>query len=63
MQRRRVQDVMEHELTETQRRAIRDYYFEGRTLRDIAGEQGVNPSSVWRAIQRGLARMARCLRY
>jgi len=29
----------------------------------MAKEQGVQPSSVWRALQRGLRRMARCLRY
>lgn len=63
VQRRRVRMVIEHELTETQRRAIVGYFFEKRTLRDLAAEWGVNPTSVWRAIQRGLRRMARCLRY
>ena len=63
VQRRRVRTVIEHELTETQRRAILGYYFEGKTICAIAREQGVQPSSVGRAIQRGLRRMARCLRY
>ena len=63
VQRRRVRMVIEHELTETQRRAILGHFFEGKTFRAIAQEQGVQPSSVWRAMQRGLRRMARCLRY
>lgn len=63
VQRRRVRMVIEHELTETQRRAIVGHYFEGKSVRDIAREQGVQPSSVWKAMQRGLRRMARCLRY
>ena len=63
VQRRRVRMVLEHELTETQRRAVQGYFFEGRSIRSMAAEQGVQPSSVWRALQRGLRRMARCLRY
>lgn len=63
VQRRRVRMVMEHELTETQRRAIEGYFFEGRSMRSMARELGVNPSSISRAIRRGLDRMARCLRY
>ena len=63
VQRRRVRMVIEHGLTETQRRAIVGHYFEGKSVRDIAREQGVQPSSVWKAMQRGLRRMARCLRY
>ncbi len=63
VQRRRVRMVLEHELTETQRRAVEGYFFEGRSIRAMAQEQGVQPSSVWRAMQRGLKRMARCLRY
>lgn len=63
VQRRRVRMVIEHELTETQRRAIVGHYFEGKSVREIAREQGVQPSSVWKAMQRGLRRMARCLRY
>lgn len=63
VQRRRVRAVIEHELTPTQRRAVEAYYYEGRTIRAIAAEQGVHPSSVCRALQRGRKRMARCLRY
>lgn len=63
VQRRRVRAVIEHELTAVQRRAVEGYYFEGRSIRDMAKEQGVQPSTVWRALQRGLRRMARCLRY
>lgn len=63
IQRKRVRMVIEHELTDTQRRAVEGYFFEGRTIRAMALEQGVQPSSISRAIQRGLRRMARCLRY
>ena len=63
IQRRRVRMVLEHELTETQRKAVQGYFFEGRSIRSMVAEPGVQPSSVWRALQRGLRRMARCLRY
>ena len=63
VQRRRVRMVIEHELTETQRHAILGYFFEGKSMCTIARERGVHPSNVGRAIQRGLRRIARCLRY
>lgn len=63
VQSRRVRMVVDNELTETQRRAIVGYFFEDKSIRCIAREQGVQPSSVLKAIRRGLKRMARCLRY
>ena len=63
VQRRRVRMIIEHELTETQRRAIVGHFIEGKTICAIAREQGVYPSSVWKAMRRGLRRIARCLRY
>lgn len=63
LQRQRVRRVLEHELTPKQRSAIVGYYFEGKTLQQLADESGVCPSTIWRTIRRGLTRMARCLRY
>lgn len=63
VQRRRVHMVIERELTETQRRAIVGHFLEGKSIRVIADEQGVQPSSVLKALRRGLKRMAKCLQY
>ena len=63
VQRKRVRKVMDNELTQTQRDVIESYFFENKTVRAIALEREVQPSSVSRAIKRGLRRMARCLRY
>jgi len=63
MQKMRVKNVLENELTPHQRRAITGYYLEGKTITQLAGEFGVNKTTVWRTIKRGEERMRRCLRY
>ncbi len=63
IQAKRLHNVMENELTETQRTFITEYYFNNKSLREIAYEYGVQPSSVLKAIRRGLNRIARCLKY
>jgi len=63
MQKLRVKNVMENELTENQRRVVVGYYLEGKTIVELAAEFGVNKSTVWRTLKRAEERMRRCLRY
>ena len=58
VQRRRLQHVMENELTELQRRAVIGYYLEKKTMRELAQERGVNKSTVCRTLQRAERRDA-----
>lgn len=60
---RRVHSVMEHELTEKQRRVLTGYYLEDKTLTAMAAEYGVNKSSVCRTLHRAEDRLRRYLRY
>lgn len=55
--------AVEHELTEPQRVVVNAYYFEGKTVTVIAGELGVNKSTVTRHLQRARKKLKRCLRY
>ena len=59
VQRRRLQHVMENELTELQRRAVIGYYLEKKTMRELAQERGVNKSTVCRTLQRARVRQRR----
>ena len=63
VQRKRLQHVMDNELTELQRRAVIGYYLEKKTMRELAQERGVSKSTVCRTLQRAERRMRRCLRY
>lgn len=63
IQKKRVANVLENELTPTQRRAVLDYYVAGKTVTQMAKEYGVNKSSAWRALKRGEERLRRFLRY
>ncbi len=63
MQRKRVANVIANELTEHQRRVILGYYYEHKTVPQLAQEFGVNKSTVWRTLQRGEARLRRMLKY
>lgn len=63
VQTKRLQHVLENELTQHQRRAVVGYYLEQKTITQLAEEFGVNKSTVWRTIKRGEARMRRCLKY
>ena len=63
VQLRRVKKVLEHELTEIQRRTLIAYYFRQMTMAQIAQEQGVNKSTVCRTLHRAEAKLRRCLKY
>ena len=59
----RVRAVLYLELTQLQRDTLSDYYFEGKTLEQIAREQGVNKSTVCRTLHRAVEKLRRFLRY
>lgn len=63
VQLRRLQRVVEQELTEIQREILIAYYFQEKTMEEIARERGICRSSVCRTLHRAEARVRRCLRY
>ena len=60
---RRLQRVIDTELTEKQRRAIVGYYFEKKNIPQLAREYGLNRSTVCRTLQRAERRIRLCLKY
>ena len=63
VQLRRLRRVIEKELSEKQRETLIAYYFQNKTMEQIAKERGVNRSTVCRTLHRAEARVRRCLRY
>lgn len=63
VQLRRLQKVMERELTDLQREMIRAVYIEGKTQKQVAEERGVCCSTVCRTLHRAEDRLRRYLRY
>ena len=62
-QMQRLRRVIERELPQTQREIILAYYFQDKTIPQIAAERGVQKSSVSRCLKRAENRVRRCLRY
>lgn len=62
-QRKRLNRVIEMELTQVQREILLAYYFQGKTMEQIARERHICRSSVCRTLHRAEARVRRCLRY
>ena len=60
---KRLKQVIREELTDLQRDTIHAYYFENKTLLQIAEERNVNKSTVCRTLHRAESRLRRCLRY
>ena len=60
---KRVQSVIQEELTPLQRHALIAYYFQEQSITQIAEERGVNKSTVCRTLHRAEKRLRRCLRY
>lgn len=60
---RRLHRVIQGELTPLQRDVVCAYYFQRRTMSQIAADRGVNKSTVCRTLQRAEARLKRCLKY
>lgn len=63
VQLKRVRRVIEEELTELQRQALTAYYFQRKTIPQIAAERGVNKSTVSRTLRRAEEKLRRYLRY
>lgn len=62
-QMKRLRRVIERELTTKQREIIIAYYFQDKTIPQIAAERGVHKSSVSRCLRRAEKRVRLCLRY
>ena len=62
-QMQRIRRVIEQELTQKQREVIIAYYFQDKSIPQIAEERGIHKSSVCRRLQRAEARVRRCLKY
>ena len=63
VQLKRVQRVIQEELTELQRYTLVAYYFQEQTLAQIAAERGVNKSTVCRTLKRAEEKLRRYLKY
>ena len=63
VQLKRVQNVIEQELTPLQKETVLAYYFQGLNICQIATDRGVNKSTVCRTLHRAEQRLRRCLRY
>ena len=59
----RIRRVIEQELTQKQREIILAYYFQDKSIPDIAAERGIHKSSVCRCLQRAERRVRHCLKY
>lgn len=60
---RRMRQVIQEELTELQRYTLMAYYFEEKTLEQIANDRGVKKSTVWRTLKRAEDKLRRVLKY
>lgn len=60
---KRMKAVIWEELTELQRYTMVAYYFENRTLTEIAEERGINKSTVCRTLKRAEDKLRRFLQY
>ena len=61
--RRNLRQARERELTPRQRHMLELYYDQGMTIPQIAGELGLNRSTVSRTLRRARDRLYRFLRY
>ena len=60
---KKLAEAIRLELTPRQRQMVELYYLRQKPMTEIAGELGVNVSTVSRTIARGRRRLRRCLRY
>ena len=63
IQMKRVQRVIEEELTPLQREALIAYYIQGQTIPEIARERGVQKSTISRTLHRAEDKLRRFLKY
>mgnify|MGYP003304702174 FL=1 len=62
-QMQRIRRVIERELTQKQREVILAYYFQDKSIPEIAMERGIHKSSVCRCLQRAEKKVRLCLKY
>lgn len=55
--------ALREDVTPRQRQALLLYYAEGKNMREIGEDLGVDRSTISRTIKRGERRLRRCLRY
>lgn len=60
---KRMKMVIREELTELQRYTILAYYFENKSVLQIAQERNVNKSTISRTLKRAEAKLRRFLQY
>ena len=66
VQLQRLRAVMEsdpHAITDRQREIFESYYYEGKTMQELAELYGVQKSSIHKVIYRAIRRIERCLKY
>ena len=63
LQMKRVQRVIEEELTPLQREALIAYYIQGQTIPEIARDRGVQKSTISRTLHRAEEKLRRFLKY
>lgn len=63
VQLQRVQRVIREELTPLQRETLLAYYFQEKSITEIAENRGVNKSTVCRTLHRAEAKLRRYLKY
>ena len=63
VQLKRIQRVIQEELTPLQRQTLTAYYFQEPTIPQIIAERGVNKSTVSRTLRRAEEKLRRYLRY
>ena len=63
VQLKRVQRVVREELTQLQRETLLAYYFQEKSITEIARDRGVNKSTVCRTLHRAETKLRRYLKY
>ena len=63
VQTKRVQRVIEEELTPLQREALIAYYIQGQSITEIAQDRGVHKSTISRTLHRAEEKLRRLLKY
>ena len=63
VQMKRVQRVIEEELTPLQREALIAYYIQGQSIPEIAQDRGVQRSTISRTLHRAEEKLRRFLKY
>ena len=63
VQTKRVQRVIEEELTPLQKEALIAYYIQGQSITEIARDRGVHKSTISRTLHRAEEKLRRLLKY